>query len=154
MRATNDTGEIGGNQPDLRVSASLNADSAHIGVTRHNGITRAQSSPQGGGPIMGQSAIVRLTGETWEEMLTIDRDMLHIRFPSTSNTAKDKKEGDSLKDLRHMLADARDYGRLRWEHAEKGGLNLLLLTGRYLPVARLYSRRQVGLQFGLPPLHF
>ena len=84
VRSTNDTSEAGGDQPDLRVSASLNADSAHIGVTRHNGITRAQTAPQGGGPIRGQSSVVRLVGDTWEEMLTVDRDMLQISFPSSS----------------------------------------------------------------------
>jgi len=85
VRATDDTSEIGGNQPDLRVTSSVHADSAHVGVTRHNGITRAQVSPQGGGPIRGQSAVFALAGDTWEEMLTRDRDALHIAFPVTSN---------------------------------------------------------------------
>ena len=89
VRATVDTSEIGGNQPDIRVTASIHAESAHIGVTRHNGVTRAQTSPQGGGPIRGQSAVIKLEGYTWEEMLTRDRDMLHISFPVTSNDDPD-----------------------------------------------------------------
>src|SRR5262245_58465189 len=109
--ATNDLGDIGGNQPDLRVTASIHADSSHIGVTRSNGITRTQTSPQGGGPMRGQSAIVRLAGDTWEEMLEVDRDMLHVRFPETANDAKEKKEGDEVSELRRLLHAAHDYGR-------------------------------------------
>ncbi len=88
VAGTDDLAEIGGNQPDLRASAALNADSAHIAVTRANGITRSQTSPQGGGPLMGQSCVVKLSGDTWEEMLTVDRDMLHVAYPSAQNTAK------------------------------------------------------------------
>jgi len=123
VNETNDTREIGGNQPDVRVSAAINADSAHIGVTRHNGITRAQTTPQGGGPVMGQSAVVRLEGGTWEEMLTVDRDMLHVSFPRTSNTAKDKdkkKESDTLKELRQLFEDAAEYARIKAEAIDSG----------------------------------
>ena len=119
IAATDDQGDIGGNQPDLRVSASIHADSAHIGVTRSNGITRAQTTPQRGGPMLGQSAVIRLAGDTWEEMLLVDRDMLHVRFPATANDAKKKEEGEDVKELRHLFEEAREYGRLS-ELADKG----------------------------------
>ncbi len=120
VRSTIDTSEIGGNQPDLRVSASLNADSAHIAVTRQNGVTRAQASPQGGGPIRGQSALIRLTGDTWEDLVTLDRDMLHVDFPSAPNVAKEKKEPEGLKPLRELFDAARDYARMS-EQAQTSG---------------------------------
>ena len=81
VRGTVDTREYHGDQPDLRMASSINAESAHIPVTLANGITRAQVAPQSGGPVMGQSAVIRLTGDTWEELLTVDRDMLHVSFP-------------------------------------------------------------------------
>jgi imidazolonepropionase-like amidohydrolase len=114
IHATDDQGEIGGNQPDVRASASIHAESAHIAITRSNGITRAQTAPQTGGPIRGQSAVIRLDGATWEEMLTLDRDMLHVAFPRTANDAKpkDKKEGEETKELRRLFGDAREHGRL------------------------------------------
>lgn len=112
VQATRDEREIGGNQPDVRASASLAADSAHIGVTRFNGVTRAQSAPQSGGPLRGQSCVIRLTGDTWEELLHVDRDMLHLAFPTTSNTAKEKKTPDSVKELSKLLAEAREYQRV------------------------------------------
>ena len=110
--ATLDGSEIGGNQPDLRTSASLSAESAHIAVTRYNGVTRTQTAPQGGGPILGQSCVIRLTGNTWEELLELDRDALHVNFPGTANTAKDKKEGDDVKALKKLFAEAREYQRV------------------------------------------
>ncbi|MBI1380420.1 MAG: amidohydrolase family protein [Planctomycetaceae bacterium] len=91
IRATLDTSEDGGNQPDVRVSASLHADSAHIGVTRERGITVAQSAPRGRGPLLGQSAVLALDGDTWEELLLVDRDMLHVRVPGVPNTSEPRR---------------------------------------------------------------
>jgi imidazolonepropionase-like amidohydrolase len=116
IAATDDQSEGGGNQPDVRASASINADSAHIGVTRTNGVTRCQTAPQGAGPMRGQSAIVRLSGETWEELVMLDRDMLHVQFPNSPNVSKDKKKKDkneAVEELQRMFKDAREYGRLR-----------------------------------------
>ena len=85
VRATVDSREAGDNQPDLRVTASIHAESAHFGVTRWNGITRAQVTPQSRGVIRGQSAVIDLEGDTWEDLVTLDRDMLHISFPRYPN---------------------------------------------------------------------
>jgi len=121
VRATRDQDEIGGNQPDVRVTAALNADSEHIGVARYGGVTRAQTVPGGGGPLRGQSSVIRTTGDTWEELLTLDRDMLHLAFPRTANDAKEKKfDSDEVKALRHVFEDSREYARLVDEHDESG----------------------------------
>lgn len=121
VAGTDDQAEIGGNQPDLRAAASVNADSAHIAVTRANGVTRSQTSPQGGGPIMGQSCVVRLCGDTWEEMLTLDRDMLHVAYPRMGNTAKEKKKSDDEKALDKLFDAAREHARLI-EEAQRLGI--------------------------------
>lgn len=107
-----DTGDIGGNQPDLRVSTSINHDSRHIAVTRTSGITRVQSAPQGGGPMAGQSAVIRTDGSSWEELVMVDRDMLHILFPRAPNTAKKKEVPEEVKEMRRLLKEAREYARL------------------------------------------
>jgi imidazolonepropionase-like amidohydrolase len=123
VRGSIDTFESGGNQPDLRVASSIHADSAHIPVTRSNGITRAQVVPGGRGPMLGQSALVRLEGDTWEELLVLDRDMLHVRFPRTANDAEEKAKKESQEDideLRELLREAREYDRLRAEASEAG----------------------------------
>ncbi len=118
VRATNDTSEIGGNQPDVRVLASINADSAHIAVTRANGVTRAQVAPAGAGPMMGQSALIDLVGDTWEELSTVEDDMLHIRFPRVANRAEEKEIPEAVEEMSTLLSRARDYDRLREESVE------------------------------------
>ncbi|NOT32470.1 MAG: amidohydrolase family protein [Planctomycetes bacterium] len=122
VRGTLDDAEIGGNQPDVRVASSIHADSEHIPVTRTSGITRSQTAPQGAGPFRGQSAVMRLGGDTWEEALTLDRDMLHVRFPVTPNVADEKREKkpDELDEMKKLLAEAREYGRLMDEAAQQG----------------------------------
>ena len=122
VQATNDAAEIGGNQPDLRVASSLNADSAHLGISRWNGITRAQPTPTGRGPISGQSAVIDLDGDTWEELLTRDRDMLHLRFPRRSSGRRGSEEvhdhdhdhgtgGDEHQDDGHVHTDLCEHMR-------------------------------------------
>jgi imidazolonepropionase-like amidohydrolase len=120
VRGTLDDAEIGGNQPDVRVASSIHAASTHIPVTRTNGITRSQTAPQGGGPLSGQSAVIRLMGDTWEEALMVDRDMLHLRFPGAPNVDDDKKKAPEIEALKKLLAEAREYGRLGEEAARLG----------------------------------
>lgn len=123
VRATMDTTEGGGHQPDLRVAASLHPDSAHIGVTRERGVTRAQTAPRGRGTINGQSAVLRLVGDTWEEMLTRDRDMLHVSIPIASadaDAARRRTEERALQRLMEPFRSAREYSRLLQEAREHG----------------------------------
>ncbi|MCY2958791.1 MAG: amidohydrolase family protein [Planctomycetota bacterium] len=116
IASTDDQGESQGNQPDLRAAASVHSESAHIGVTRTNGITRVQTAPQRGGPMRGQSAVLRLSGDTWQEMLQIDRDMLHVAFPGRPNVrakdAGDEPRKKEVETLARMFADAKEYGRV------------------------------------------
>ncbi|MSR63773.1 MAG: hypothetical protein EXS08_15210 [Planctomycetes bacterium] len=118
VQGTLDDSEVGGNQPDLRMTTAYHAASAHIAVTRSNGITRSQTSPQGGGPFAGQSSVMRLTGDTWEEALTVDRDMLHVRFPVAANVEETKKKPVEIEAMKKLLAEAREYGRLADEAAQ------------------------------------
>jgi imidazolonepropionase-like amidohydrolase len=120
VRSSMDTDEIGEDQPDLITSTSLNAESAHIGVTRTNGVTRAQVAPRGRGTMNGKSSIVRMVGATWEELLYVDEDMLHIGFPSVRNTAKKKKEPEAVERMSKLFRDAAEYGRLKQESADAG----------------------------------
>ncbi|QDU65820.1 amidohydrolase family protein [Engelhardtia mirabilis] len=122
IRATDDTREMGGDQPDLRVAASIHPESAHLDVNRTRGVTRAQSVPRGYRGITGQSAVIRLEGSTWEELLYEDRDMLHVQVPTLSNDADEddkREEGAGSKALRHTFEEARRYADLR-RQAELG----------------------------------
>lgn len=159
--ATVDSRETGGNQPDVRVTSSVNADSAHVGVTRRGGVTRVQVAPQGGGPIRGQSAVLKLDGMTWEEMLTVDRDMLHVSFPVTSNDPPDasdrhghEHEHDDICGHAHGVDDYLTSGAVppafpaeggrREEHEETKALRELLDEARAYGRVRDAARRGEG----------
>ncbi len=123
ISATDDQGESPGNQPDLRVASSVHSESAHIAVTRSNGIARVQTAPQRGGPMRGQSAVLRLAGDTWQAMLHVDRDMLHVAFPGRPNVRrkdyKDEPREKQVKELVRLFADAKEHGRVH-DAAAKG----------------------------------
>jgi len=121
VNATMDVREIGGNQPDVHALRAINADSAHIGVTRSNGITRAQVTPKGGGPMCGLSALIDLNGDNWEELSYVDRDMLHVRFPGVRNDAEEKEMPDEVEAMVELFDQAREYARLE-EEAERGAV--------------------------------
>ena len=120
VRGSLDTAELGGNQPDVRVTATIHSDSAHLPITRSNGVTRAQVAPQGGGPMMGQSSVIKLAGETWEELVQVDSDMLHVSFPRVRNDADDDEEPEQVEELRDLLEEARVYARLLEDAARAG----------------------------------
>jgi imidazolonepropionase-like amidohydrolase len=60
----------------------------------------------------GQSAVLDLAGDTWEELITLDRDMLHIAYPRTGNDGEEAEEGAEVDGLKELFEDAREYGRL------------------------------------------
>lgn len=121
VAATQDTREIGGNQPDVGVAEVLHADSAHFAVTLAGGVTRTQTAPQGGGPMRGQSAVLRMAGETSRDLLQVADDMLHVGFPRVANRAKEKDVPEAAEAMVELLDAARDYGRLLTE-AETAGV--------------------------------
>jgi imidazolonepropionase-like amidohydrolase len=120
VRSSMDTDELGEDQPDLVTSTSLNAESAHIGVTLYNGVTRAQVAPRGRGTMNGKSSVIRMVGATWEELLHVDEDMLHLGFPRVRNNSKKKEEPDAVERMRGLFRDATEYGRLIEEAKEAG----------------------------------
>jgi imidazolonepropionase-like amidohydrolase len=148
--ATMDVNEIGGDQPDLRAAASINADSAHVGVTRRNGITRCEVAPQGGGPMRGRSTLVRLLGDTWEEMRVEDPALLHLRFPGGAQGrrrgidehAHDHAHGRGCKcdDLSHLTAGIPPA--LSFEQEEEEEREAVKQLKAKLAAAREYGRRR------------
>jgi imidazolonepropionase-like amidohydrolase len=111
VNATMDANEIGGNQPDVHVLRAINAESAHMGVTRFNGVTRSQVCPNGGGPLRGQSALIDLDGDNWEELSFVEKDMMHMRFPTVRNDADKKEMPESMESVTQLLEEARVYAR-------------------------------------------
>lgn len=128
---TVDTAEVGDLNPNAKAIVSLNPHSAHIAVTRVDGITAALTLPTGG-LISGQAAIINLVGTTPLEMAVVPYAALVINYPRIGNTAGDFGGGQQdtnltetlttsarqLEQIRKLLKDAEAYGRAQAAHAK------------------------------------
>jgi len=77
---TVDTAEVGDLNPNAKAAVAINPHSAHIAVTRVDGITNVLSSPQGG-LISGQAAFINLLGTSPKEMDVVPAVALVINYP-------------------------------------------------------------------------
>ena len=77
---TVDTSEVGELNPNAKAIIAVNQHSAHIAVTRVDGITHAVTLPLGG-LISGQAAIINLVGTTPMEMAVVPYAALVINYP-------------------------------------------------------------------------
>jgi imidazolonepropionase-like amidohydrolase len=75
-----DLAEVGTMNANARAIMGIHPHSAHINVTRVNGITTVLSRPQGG-VISGQAAVINLNGATPQEMAVVPDFGLVINFP-------------------------------------------------------------------------
>jgi imidazolonepropionase-like amidohydrolase len=121
---TVDTSEVGDLNPNAKAITAVNPHSAHIAVTRVEGITTTLSAPTGG-LISGQAALINLLGTAQKEMAVVSKFALVINYPriggggggfggfqppanlSETLTANERR----LEEIRKMLRDAEAYGR-------------------------------------------
>ena len=133
---TVDLSEIDQYNPQIQSIVAVNPHSAHINVTRSNGITSVLSFPRGG-VIAGQAAFINLDGTSPREMSVISHAALALNFPSvvtgqfdfntftfqqidlnTALAARDKQ----LEGLRKFFNDARDYLKAQDAYAKDKAL--------------------------------
>jgi imidazolonepropionase-like amidohydrolase len=81
VRATVDTAETGGVNPNVRAQIAVHADSELLPVARAGGVLSALSVPQGQ-LIAGQSALINLSGWNYEEMTIKPAVAMHLYWPS------------------------------------------------------------------------
>ena len=121
---TVDTAEVGELNPNAKAFVAINPHSAHIAVTRVDGVTNTLSSPTGG-LISGQAAFINLLGTSPREMAIVPYAALVISYPriggggggfggqqqvanlSDTLTANERQ----VEQIRKMLRDAEAYGR-------------------------------------------
>ncbi len=82
VRASRDYKETGIINPNIRSLIAYNTDSKIIKTVRSNGILIAQVTPKGG-LISGQSSIMYLDGENWEDAVLKADDGIHINWPNS-----------------------------------------------------------------------
>src|SRR6185369_13888161 len=77
---TVDLSEVGELNPNAKAIIAVNPHSAHIAVTRVEGITNTLTAPTGG-LISGQAALINLLGTSPKEMAVVPQAALVINYP-------------------------------------------------------------------------
>jgi len=80
LNASVDTAEVGNINANAKAFTGVNPHSAHVNVTRVNGITTVVSSPTGG-LISGQATLMNLVGSTQADMAIEPTAGLVVNFP-------------------------------------------------------------------------
>ncbi|HEX5885367.1 MAG TPA: amidohydrolase family protein [Pyrinomonadaceae bacterium] len=132
---TVDTSEVGDLNPNAKAITAVNPHSAHIAVTRVEGITTTLTAPTGG-LISGQATLINLLGTAPKEMAVVPHAALVINYPriggggggfggfqppanlSETLTANERR----LQQIRKMLRDAEAYGRTQDAYAKDKSL--------------------------------
>jgi imidazolonepropionase-like amidohydrolase len=122
---TVDLSEVGEFNPNAKAIIAVNPHSAHIAVTRVEGITNTLTAPEGG-LISGQAALINLLGTSPKEMAVVPEAALVINYPRTGfggggfggfnqqppNLADTLSANErQVEQIRKMLRDAEAYGR-------------------------------------------
>jgi imidazolonepropionase-like amidohydrolase len=132
---TVDLSEVGDLNPNAKAIIAVNPHSAHIAVTRVEGITNTLTAPTGG-LISGQAALLNLLGTAPKEMAVVPQAALVINYPrigfggggfggppppvnlTETLTANERQ----LEQIRKMLRDAEAYGRAQDAYAKDKSL--------------------------------
>ena len=133
---TVDLSEVGELNPNAKAIIAVNPHSAHIGVTRVEGITNTLTAPTGG-LISGQAALINLLGTAPKEMAVVPQAALVINYPrigfggggfgggfqqpgnlADTLTANERQ----VEQIRKMLRDAEAYGRAQDAYAKDKSL--------------------------------
>src|SRR5215204_2807677 len=132
---TVDTSEVGDLNPNAKAIIAVNPHSAHIAVTRVEGITNTLTAPTGG-LISGQAALINLLGTAPKEMAVVPQFALEINYPrigvgvggfggfqasvnlSETLTANERQ----VDQIRKILRDAEAYGRAQDAYAKDKNL--------------------------------
>lgn len=138
VSATQDITELGDYNPELVAATAVNPASAHIPVTRANGITEVIAAPgtsgfdgQGGGIIAGQASAFNLAGWTMADMQIKRSVAMVLNWPSIQTrtfdfstfSVKEKPYTDAKKEYDknvNALSDWLDRARHYAQAREKG----------------------------------
>jgi imidazolonepropionase-like amidohydrolase len=123
---TVDLSEVGDFNPNAKAIIAVNPHSAHVAVTRVEGVTNTVTMPTGG-LISGQAALINLLGTAPKEMAVVPQAALVINYPrigggggggfggppqQPANLSETlEANARQLDQVRKMLRDAEAYGR-------------------------------------------
>ena len=134
---TVDLSEVGDFNPNAKAIIAVNPHSAHIAVTRVEGVTNSVTAPTGG-LISGQAAMINLLGTAPKEMAVIPQAALVINYPRigggggggfggnqqapTNLSETLEANARQLDQIRKILRDAEAYGRAQDAYAKDKSL--------------------------------
>ncbi|HEY0367098.1 MAG TPA: amidohydrolase family protein [Pyrinomonadaceae bacterium] len=133
---TVDLSEVGDFNPNAKAIIAVNPHSAHVAVTRVEGITNTLTAPTGG-LISGQAALINLLGTAPKEMAVVPQAALVINYPrigfggggfgggfqQPANLADTLSANErQVEQIRKMLRDAEAYGRAQDAYAKDKSL--------------------------------
>jgi imidazolonepropionase-like amidohydrolase len=134
---TVDLSEVGDFNPNAKAIIAVNPHSAHIAVTRVEGVTNTVSMPTGG-LISGQAALINLLGTAPKEMAVVPQAALVINYPrigggggggfggpqqQPANLSETlEANARQLDQVRKLLRDAEAYGRTQDAYAKDRSL--------------------------------
>jgi imidazolonepropionase-like amidohydrolase len=105
VAGTDDTTEMGSINAALRAEVAFNHDSALLPVNVAGGILTTHTAPAGG-LIRGRSAVMRMDGWSWEDMVLEAPAGMHIAFPPG---AAENADNDDLARIVDTLEQARHW---------------------------------------------
>ena len=118
VRASNDYRETGGMNPHIRTLIAYNTDSKLAKTVRSNGVLIAQVTPRGG-MISGQSSLMYLDGDNWEDAQLKADDGIHLNWPSSyyntgwwaqqGETKQNKEYQNRINELEKLFSRASSY---------------------------------------------
>jgi len=120
VRATDDRGEVGQLNMNVRTEKAINPDSELIPVTRSGGVLFNLTAPARG-LISGTSAVLQLDGWTTEDMTLKPAAGMHISWPSINEHQHhdehdhdaENRQADSLRKLEDVFQRAEVYRAAR-----------------------------------------
>jgi len=134
---TVDLSEVGDFNPNAKAITAVNPYSAHVAVTRVEGITNTVTAPTGG-LISGQATLINLLGTAPKEMAVVPHAALVINYPRIGGgggggfggfqqqpanlTETLDANARQVEQIRKMLRDAEAYGRARDAYAKDRSL--------------------------------
>jgi imidazolonepropionase-like amidohydrolase len=120
--STTDYREMGKENPELRVAWAINPHSVHFGTGRMTGTTTALVAPSGG-TFPGISALIKMDGWAYPEMVVKEVATSFINFPMTprpvgegvavQKEAKEDVTSKLVEKIRDYLKEARRYLALK-----------------------------------------
>jgi imidazolonepropionase-like amidohydrolase len=139
VRATQDETEVGDYVPDVDSWVAVNPDSELLPVARANGIAYFEPTPSDG-PVAGQSALLAMTGWTYEQMIVKKPVALHVFWPSMNlDTTPREKSAD--KEKWKSLDDQAKERRVK-----------LIALADFFDEAKAYAKAKDAATNGLPAL--